>query len=146
MKKITPSILARVTMTLLLAALSSIGAWAEDKAPGIVVWMNNGDKTAVLFADMPEFTYADGYVTLTSNSPSTTISWPLEDLQKMTFEQVSTGIRDIKATGLDIVSDKMAVYDLNGRLVKKGVKSLSELPKGTYIVKDGSTPIKVQRR
>ena len=140
------NLLARAAMTLLFALLCSTGAWAEDKAPGIVVWMNDGSKTAVLFADMPEFTYADGYITLQSNSPSTALSWPIENLQKFTFEQVSTGIRDIKSTGLDILSDKMEVYDLSGKLIKSRVKSLSELPKGTYIVKDGSVTIKVVRK
>ena len=140
------NLLARAAMTLLLALLCSTGAWAQDTAPGIVVWMNDGNKTAVLFSDMPEFTYADGYVTLQSTTPSTTLSWPIENLQKLTFEQVSTGIRDIKVDGLDILSDNLTVYDLNGRLVKKNVKSLSELPKGVYIVKDGSVTIKVVRK
>ena len=138
--------LARAAMTLLLAVLSSTGAWAEDKAPGIIVWLANGDKTEVLFSDMPELTYVDGYVTLRSNNPSTAISWPLETVKKLTFEDVSTGIGDIKDTGLDILSDKMAVYDLSGKLVKQRIKSLSELPKGTYIVKDGSVTFKVVRK
>ena len=140
------NLLARAAMTLLLALLCSTGAWAQDTAPGIVVWMNDGNKTAVLFSDMPELTYADGYVTLQSTTPSTTLSWPIENLQKLTFEQVSTGIRYIKVDGLDILSDNLTVYDLNGRLVKKNVKSLSELPKGVYIVKDGSVTIKVVRK
>jgi len=140
------NLLVRAAMTLLLAVLCSIGVRAEDKAMGIVVWMNDGSKAEVLFADMPEFTYADGYVTLQSNSPSTTLSWPIENLQKFTFEEVSTGIRDIKSTGLDILSDKLSVYDLNGRLVKQNVKSLSELPKGVYIVKDGRVTTKVVRK
>ena len=80
--------LARAAMTLLLAVLSSTGAWAEDKAPGIIVWLANGDKTEVLFSDMPELTYVDGYVTLQSNNPSTAISWPLETVKKLTFEPI----------------------------------------------------------
>ena len=38
------------------------------------------------------------------------------------------------------------VYDMNGKLIRKHVKSLSELPKGTYIVDDGSVTTKVVRR
>lgn len=132
-------------MTLLLALLCSAGVRAAQDAK-IIVWLNDGNKTEVLFADMPEFTYADGNISLQSNSPSTTLSWPIENLQKLTFEQVSTGIRDIKVDGLDILSDNLTVYDLNGRLVKKNVKSLTELPKGVYIVKDGSVTIKVVRK
>ena len=137
------TIRARAASLLLLAVLSSSGAWAQETAPGIVVWFNDGNKTSVLFTNKPEITYADGYITLQSDAPSTALSWPLEKLQKLTFEDVSTSI---KATGLDIASDKLEVYDLNGRMVKKHIKSLSELPKGTFIVKDGSVTIKVVRR
>ena len=137
--------LARAAMTLLLALLSSAGAWAENDAK-IIVWLNDGNKSEVLFADMPELTYADGYVSIQSNSPSTTLSWPIEDLQKLTFENTSTAIRDVKATGLDILSGNMSVYDLSGKMVKKQIKSLSELPQGVYIVKDGSVTIKVVRK
>ena len=137
------TIRARAASLLLLAVLSSSGAWAQETAPGIVVWFNDGNKTSVLFTDKPEITYADGYITFQTDAPSTALSWPLEKLQNLTFEDVSTSI---KATGLDIASDKLEVYDLNGRMVKKHIKSLSELPKGTFIVKDGSVTIKVVRR
>ena len=145
MTKTNKNILPRAAMTLLLTLLSSTGAWADNDAK-IIVWLNDGNKSEVLFADMPELTYADGYVSITSNSPSTTLSWPIEDLQRLTFENVSTAIRDVKATGLDILSGNMSVYDLSGKMVKKQIKSLSELPKGVYIVKDGSVSIKVVRK
>ena len=132
-------------MMLLLAVLCSAGVRAAKEAK-IIVWLNDGNKTEVLFADMPEFTYADGSISLQSNNPSTTLSWPIENLQKLTFENVSTAIRDVKATGLDILSDQMSVYDLSGKMVKKQIKSLSELPRGVYIVKDGSVTIKVVRK
>lgn len=139
------NLLARAAMTLLLALLCSAGVRAAKDAK-IIVWLNDGNKTEVLFADMPEFTYADGNISLQSNSPSTTLSWPIENLQKLTFENVTTAIREVKVTGLDILSDGMTAYDLNGRMIKQNVKSLSELPKGVYIVKDGSVTIKVVRK
>ena len=128
---------------LLLAVFSSTGARAEDKAKGIVVWLNDGNKTEVLFSDMPEFTYSDGNVTL--KSTTTELSWPIANLQRFTFEDVIvTGIKDIK--GLDILADDCDAYDPSGRLVKRNVKSLSELPAGTYIVKTGSVTVKVIRK
>ena len=93
--------LARVAATLLLAVLCSIGVRAQDAK--IIIWLNDGNKSEVLFADMPELTYADGYINLQSNSPSTTFSWPIENVQKLTFENVNTAIRDVKATGLDLL-------------------------------------------
>ena len=137
-------LLARAAMTLLFAVLCSTGARAEEGK--IIVWLNDGTTVPVLFSDMPEFTYADGMITLQSNSPSTALSWPIENLQKFTFEGISTTIRDVKATGLDIESDNMTVYDLSGRMVRQNVKSLSELPKGVYIVKNGRVTIKVVRK
>lgn len=132
-----------------MLVLVGLSSWAQDEAkqdPMIVIWLNDGNKTEVLFSDMPEFTYADGFISLQSNSPSTMLSWPIENLQKFTFEEVSTAIRDVKATGLDILSDQMSVYDISGKMVKKQIKSLSELPRGVYIVKDGSVTIKVVRK
>ena len=140
------NLLVRAAMVLLLAVLCSAGAWAQEEAKAIIVWLSNGDRTSVLFDDLPEFTYADGYVTLQAATPSTAISWPLKEVMKLTFEDISTGVRDVRATGLDIVSDKMDVYDLNGRLVKQQVRSLSELPPGVYIVKDGNVTLKVVRK
>lgn len=138
------NLFARTAMVLLLAVLSSIGVWADDAK--IIVWLNDGNKSEVLFADFPELTYADGYVSISSNSPSTTLSWPIEKLQKLTFENSITAIRDVKAAGLDLLSDRFDAYDLSGKLVKKQIKSLSELPRGEYIVKDGRVTIKVVRK
>lgn len=138
------NLFARTAMVLLLAVLSSIEVWADDAK--IIVWLNDGNKSEVLFADFPELTYADGYVSISSNSPSTTLSWPIEKLQKLTFENSITAIRDVKATGLDLLSDRFDAYDLSGKLVKKQIKSLSELPRGEYIVKDGRVTIKVVRK
>jgi hypothetical protein len=131
------------TLLTLLLALIGANAWADN--PIIVIWFSDGNKTEVLFNDTPEFSYADGYVTMQSNNPSTTLSWPIESLLKLTFEGIDTDIKEVK-TGLDIHSDKMTVYDLNGKMIKKNIKSLSELPKGVYIVKDGRVTTKVERK
>ena len=131
-------------MVQLFTVLCSIGVRAQEAK--IIVWLADGNKSEVLFADMPELTYADGNVNIQSNSPSTTFSWPIENVQKLTFENINTSIRDMKATGLDLLSDQFDAYDLSGKLVRKGIKSISELPLGTYIIKDGNVTFKVQRK
>ena len=128
----------------LLLTLMEVGAWAGDAK--IVVWQKDGAKTEILFNRKPEFQYQDGNVSLQNGG--TTLSWRLADLRKLTFEDIEApnGIDEIKTDAkLDIVRG-CAVYDLSGRLVKRIIRSLSELPKGTYILKDGSVTTKVVRR
>lgn len=140
----TTNLLVRAAMVLLFTVLCSIGVRAQEAK--IIVWLADGNKSEVLFVDMPELTYADGNVNIQSNSPSTTFSWPIENVQKLTFENINTSIRDMKATGLDLLSDQFDAYDLSGKLVRKGIKSISELPKGAYIIKDGKVTFKVVRK
>ena len=135
-------------MTILTLMLTFVGlsVWADDAK--IIVWFNDGNKTEVLFSQMPEFTYQDGNVSIQGSS--TTLSWPLANLEKFTFENVGSSIpndiEDVKTTSrLDIVKG-CAVYDLSGKLIRKQIRSLSELPKGTFILKDGSVTTKVVKR
>ena len=128
---------------LLMFLLTSSMAWAEDGQ--MTVWLS-GDKTVqVLFSEMPEITYADGNVTL--KGTTTELTWPIEDVKRLTFnDDDATDIEDVAAAGLDILSDSYDAYDLGGKLVKQQVKSLSELPAGKYILKNGSVTIKVLRK
>ena len=129
----------------LLFTLLTVSVWAGDAK--IIVWLNDGNKTEILFNQMPEFLYADGHVSVQNGS--TQLSWPLSNLHKFTFENVAstpTDIKDIKTAAKLDISKGCAVYDLNGRLIKKHIRSLSELPKGEYIIKDGNVTTKVVRR
>ncbi len=140
-----------IIITLLLAF--GIGAWAQDaKDAKIIVWQKDGNTTEILFNQMPEFQYADGNVTLQNGG--TELSWSLAKLDKFTFENVEqvipTDIKDLKdldgkTSKLDIANG-CAVYDLSGKLIKKQIRSLSELPAGTYIVNDGKVSTKVIKR
>lgn len=137
----------KMTILTLLLVLVGLSSWAQDEAkqdPMIVIWLNDGNKTEVLFDEMPVFSFDNGVMTL--KGETTEMSWPLEKLDKFTFGYLATGIRDVKTTDLDILSDQMAVYDLNGRLIRQNIKSLSELPKGVYIIKDGRVTTKVVRK
>ena len=133
------------TILTLLFTLLTVNLWAEDAK--IIVWLNDGNKTEILFNQMPEFLYADGHVSVQNGS--TQLSWPLSNLHKFTFENVAstpTDIKDIKTAAKLDISKGCAVYDLNGRLLREQINSLSELPAGTYILKDGNVTTKVVRR
>ena len=146
--KTTKLLLARVAAMLLLAVLNPLGVWAQDDTESkIIVWLKDGSKTEVLFNQMPEFTYQDGNVSIQNGS--TTLSWSLANLKKFTFEDIEpslpTSVQEVKTPKLDIAKD-CEVYDLSGKLVKKHIRSLNELPKGTYIIKDGSVTTKAVNR
>ena len=134
------------TILTLLLTLIGLSTWAADAK--IVVWLNDGSKTEVLFNQMPEFIYQDGNVSIQNSG--TTLSWSLANLQKFTFEDIeqskTTDIKDLKTTPKLDIAKGCAVYDLSGKLIKKQIKSLSELPKGTYILKDGNVTTKVVKR
>ena len=142
---------AKKTILTLLLAFLTMGVWAQETADAkIIVWQKDGKTTEVLFNQMPEFRYADGNVSVQNGG--TTLSWSLATLDKFTFEDleasvplVPTGMKEVQKPKLDIVKG-CAVYDLSGNLVKKQIRSLSELPKGTYILKDGSVTTKVMKR
>lgn len=135
-------------MLMLLLTLVGLSCRAADAK--IIVWQKDGSKTEVLFNQMPEFMYQDGNVSVQNGA--TTLSWPLATLDKFTFEDVEasvptvpTDVKDVEQPKLDIVKD-CSVYDLSGKLIKAKIRSLSELPAGTYIIKDGSVTTKVMKR
>ena len=133
----------KLPLLLLLLTVFSVARAQESK---IIVWLNDGNKSEVLFTDMPEFSYLDGNVVL--KGTSTELAWPIENVQKMTFEVSEPdpdGIQTVQVGQLDLANGG-AVYDLSGKLIKTRVKSLSELPKGTYVVKDGNVTVKVVKK
>ena len=135
------------TILALLLTFFTVGTWAQDETasdPAIIIWLNDGNKAQVLFSEMPVVTYDNGVLML--KGEETELSWPLENVNKFTIGNAGTGIRNVKTADLDLLSDKLTVYDLNGRLVQKDLKSLSELPKGVYIIKNGRVTTKVVRK
>lgn len=137
---------AKQVILILLFTFVKVNVWAGDAK--IIVWQKDGNKTEIQFNAKPEFVYVDGNVTLQNGT--IVLSWPLANLEKFTFENIEgttpTNVKDVNTTGLDFLSDHCAVYDINGRLVKKQIMSLSELPQGVYIIKDGNVTTKVIRK
>ena len=138
----------KLLILMLAFTLVGLNAWAGDSK--IIVWQKDGSTTEILFNQMPEFLYDNGNVSLENGD--TQLSWPLSSLEKFTFENVvpsdpslPTDVKAVEMPKLDIAKG-CAVYDLNGRLVKEMIRSLSELPKGTYILNDGYVTTNVVRK
>jgi hypothetical protein len=104
--------LARAAMTLLLAVLGSIGAWAQNKTayePVIVIWLNDGNSRQVLFDEMPVFTFDNGVVTL--KGEETEQSWPLGNMNKLTFSLNKVLIKgDVNKDG---IVDEADIQEIN---------------------------------
>ena len=98
------------TILIFLFALMGVNAWAEDSK--IIVWLNDGSTKVVPFEEMPEFVYADGRITLKSDQEE--LSWPLADLQKFTFESVSSIPKkgDVDNNKLTTVQDVVGMVNI----------------------------------
>ena len=122
----------RAAMLLLLTTLANNSAWAGNTK--VTVWLNDGTKTDVLFANNPVITYASGTVTLASTSGNK--SWPLAQLRKLTFGegqtiQVETEEGDAVKMDIDVetsYADKEAVITSAGVSGTETDKSTLALP------------------
>ena len=124
--------LVRLAVILLLTMLTSNSAWAGNTK--VTVWLKDGTKTDVLFANNPVIKYASGTVTMESTSGNK--SWPLAQLRKLTFGegqtiQVETEEGDAVKMDIDVetsYADKEAVITSAGVSGTETDKSTLALP------------------
>ena len=122
----------RAAMLLLLTMLTSNSAWAGNTK--VTVWLKDGTKTDVLFANNPVIKYASGTVTMESTSGNK--SWPLAQLRKLTFGegqtiQVETEEGDAVKMDIDVetsFADKEAVITSAGVSGTETDKSTLAIP------------------
>ena len=155
---------------LILALLAvSIGSKAVN---GVWVERIDGRKQCFLFADYPVITYTADHLVMTTTTA--TVEFPITDLRRYYFtgdgEATATAIRNVEQ------SDGMAplirmtaggaqlsgfapqtavdIYDTAGRLLDRRqtapdgtlTVSLSDQPKGIYIIKTNQTTLKIQNQ
>ncbi len=136
MKKLILSGLFLLLCTMVAMAQSTLNVHTKS---GSVVSYN--------FSEEPTVTYtADG---LHLQTKTVDVDYPLDDLDKFTFSKdEATGIATTKGT-----SDDVRIYTLNGVLVHtakaengKSSFSMSSLPAGIYVVKNGNITYKITKR
>lgn len=152
-------------MTLLAILLMfSLGMWAQQAKPRLVVWQKSGEKVYYDLADQPETTFEDGLLII--KTKSATVEYQLTNILRYTYEGVkSTGI-DLQPSErmVSIAKDgdgvtfrnlaegtSVSVYSANGTLVEQRTApagqplsiSIAQRPAGVYVVKAGKETIKL---
>lgn len=139
----------------------------QDEPQRLVVWFTNGTKITHDLSDRPETSFVNGVLYL--NTAKVSVSYPLEQVARYTYEGVNTAINvptvrpgevrfsqgddflrfDGLATGT-----KLEVYVADGKLVstitvQEGAPALISLKNeapGTYVVKCGDASYKFVKK
>lgn len=124
-------------------AVVSIGAQAQTK---IVIHQKTGGDIEVSLSSKPVVTYEGSNLVVTS-SGAATLSYPLSELEKITYSNVATAVEEMTVLSKD--AGPSQVYDLNGRLLmtvpaNQPVET-SALPRGMYIIKNNNNSYKIQK-
>jgi hypothetical protein len=155
---------------LILALLFvAIGSRAVN---GVWVERIDGKKQCFLFADYPVITYTADHLVMTTTTA--TAEFPIAELRRYYFsgdgEAIATAIRNAEQPGgmaplIRVTADgaqlsgfapqtAVDIYDLGGRLLARRqtatdgtlTVSLSDQPKGIYIIKTNQTTLKIQNQ
>lgn len=154
-------------LLLMLLTIATMAVWAQNTSQAMVVWMTDGTQVRHMLSDEPKTSFLNGTLFLSSNKVS--ISYPLDQVRKYTFEgeyqqvnisQLRPGevrmweTKDaVKFEGLE-AGTPVEVYNMDGRMLSQQtaqegvatIASLAEFPTGTYIVKIKNQTIKFLKR
>ena len=150
---------------MLIAAAT--GAWAQDTAPRLVVWLKNGEKVHFDLAQLPETSFGGGVLTIKTNT--TTVAYQLANVLRYTYENIKVVDEvamlpnehsvQVNAEG-DAVTFRnlkdgtlVSLYDLSGQLLEQhtaeGLRpitvSIRNRHRGVYVVKCDNESIKLMR-
>lgn len=153
-------ILRLFVLTMLLVAPSCVMAQSQMR-----LQLANGQSAVYVLADSPVVGFADSKLVVTVKGEST--QFELSEVQKFTFEAVSTGIsqaaaegtlrfdysdgRTLRVSGASV--NKAMLFDAAGRVVTtasvqdgQAEIGVSTLPAGVYVLKVGSQSLKITRK
>ena len=153
------------TFLMLMLAIATVGAWAQS-APRLVVWQKSGEKVFFDLNEMPETTFEDGKLVITTTK--STAYYQLENIVRYTYEGVTaTDIalqtneravqvsRDGNAVTFRNLNEgaTIAVYTANGLLLEQRkaesgkpiTLSVEDRPSGVYLIKTEAETIKLMK-
>lgn len=131
-----------------LVFLAGISCRAQT---ALIVHQKSGGTVEYAFSEKPVVTYRDGYLVI--SAPMASVMYPLTDMQKFTFGEVSEQVTRIVAP-VGNAPQPTYIYNLGGVLLRtfqpsedgSTSASLDGLPAGTYIIKNGKTSYKTIKR
>ena len=157
----------RSLLVLGLLALGGLYSYAQDKVPGIIVELANGQKVEYRLADNPKFVFDGQTIKLTAEGVA--VEYTPSELVKVTTGEVenATGIEELRSQQGDIkveegfvrlngfgAGEAVRVYSVGGNLMgihyveSDGslVIPIFSLPFGISIIKANQQTIKITRK
>lgn len=155
-------------MVFVLLASGNMLGHAEDKVPGIIIELANGEKVEYRLVDKPTVVYDGTKISLTAEGVS--VDYEPTDLKKLSLgevENVSNGINELQQEQGNIqmeggfvrlsgfaANEAVYVYNMAGVLTQTHHTSasgslvipVSSLPSGISIIKANKQTIKITKR
>lgn len=160
--------LKKLLVVFCFLSFGSLYVNAQDKVPGIIVELKNGEKLEFRLVDKPKMVFDGTKIALTAEGVS--LEYTPSELLKVTtgeVENVSSGIEELNAEQGDIQvsggfvrlsgfmpDESVRVYSASGVLKSSFTTSsdgsltisISDLPSGISIIKTNKQSIKITKR
>ena len=138
---------------------------AQSSNSKLIIWKNDGSKVMYALDEHPITTFTSEGVTITTNSIS--VSYPIDNIQKYTYEGIASAIAIPKVDNDILISQKnneftfsnlkegssIQVYSVDGLLLhsiivaeKNVLVSLDSYPCGVYVIKANNVSYKVIKK
>ena len=132
----------------LLTLLAANVSWADT---ALFVHPKSGGVLEIAFSEKPVVTYEEGNLIITASGSY--VVYPLSNMDKFTFGEVDENVTRIVAPA-NVAPQPTYIYNVSGVLVRTykpnndgtTSTSLEGLPAGTYVIKNGKTAYKMQKR
>lgn len=135
----------KLLLTFLWLFLGIASCFAQNT---LNVHQKDGAMVSYGFSEKPVVTYTATGVHLTTTKVE--VDYPFANLEKFTFSEEANSIDIVKT---EKTNDDVRIYNINGMLLKTikqndgtSSYSTSDLPKGTYIIKNGKTTYKIIKK
>ena len=139
---------------LLLSLLVIVAVAATLRAQtALIVHQKSGGTIEFAFSEKPVVIYSEGYLVISVQDGLASVSYPLSDMQKFTFGELSSEYTRIIAPK-EVAPQPTYIYSIGGMLMRtlqpnedgSTPANVDGLPAGTYIIKNGNTSYKITKK